>query len=108
MSVLYRHAITITRRQPYIDWANSFDDGVTLTEDLAHQRRTVYLVAMEVRFDPAKILDANWQVVFEEELAAWMEDEVDWPSPRTRAMFDQWFDADVTESVFDLDPDELL
>jgi hypothetical protein len=108
MSTLYRHAVTVTRKQPYIAWANSFDDSVTLSEDLANQRRTVYLVAIEARFDPAKILDANWPVLFEEELAAWMENEADWPSPRTRAMFDQWFEAEITECVFDLDPGELL
>jgi hypothetical protein len=45
MSFLYRAAITITRKQPYIDWANSFDDnGPELTAELADDRRTIYLV----------------------------------------------------------------
>ena len=109
MSVLFRTAITVTRKRPYIDWANSFDDGVKLTEELAHERRTVYLVAqVDAKFDPAAVIEANWQFLFEEELALWMEDEGDWPPSRTREMFDQWFDAEVTDSVFDLDPDEPL
>jgi hypothetical protein len=34
MTFLYRFALTVTRRQPYIDWANSVDDdGPELTED---------------------------------------------------------------------------
>src|SRR5919197_4610379 len=109
MSVLFRTAITITRKQPYIDWGNGFDDGVKLTEELAHERRTVYLVAQpDADFDPSAVIAANWPFLFEEELALWMEDEADWPSERTREMFDQWFDAEVTDSVFDLDPDEPL
>lgn len=44
MPLLYRVAITITRKTPYIDWANSLgDDSPELTADLARQRRTVYL-----------------------------------------------------------------
>jgi hypothetical protein len=45
MSFLYRAALTITRKQPYIDWANSQGDGgPELTAELANDRRTIYLV----------------------------------------------------------------
>ena len=110
MSILFRAAITITRRQPYVDWANSFDDDAPeLTESLANDRRTIYLVAApEHEPDLQELLADHWENIFEEELAAWMEDEADWPAPRTRDMFDQWFAAEVTESVFDLDPEEPL
>ena len=45
------------------------------------------------------MLDEYWEHIFEEELAAWMRLESDWPAPRTRAMFDEWFSAELTESV---------
>src|SRR5881296_2774757 len=109
MSCLYRTAITITRRQPYLDWANSFDDAVELTEDFANERRTVYLVAeSEDQRTLAEIIDEYWEQIFEQELAAWMESEGDWPAARTLEMFHQWFEVEVTESVIDLDPDEAL
>jgi hypothetical protein len=110
MSFLYRSAITITRRQPYIDWANSTaDGGVELTGEVANDRRTVYLVVeAEDGSDRGDLLDDHWQDIFEEELAAWTEDESGWPTSRTREMFDRWFGAELTESVIDLDPEEPL
>jgi ribosomal protein L24E len=110
MSFLYRAAITITRRQPYIDWANgTADGGAELTGEVANDRRTVYLVAeYEDRSDLGDLIDDHWEDIFEEELAAWTEDESGWPASRTREMFDQWFGAGLTESVIDLDPESPL
>jgi hypothetical protein len=110
MSFLYRVAVAVTRKQPYIDWANSFDDGgPELTADLADGRRTIYLVPeSDEEPDRKGILVEFWQEIFEEELAGWMQEEEDWPSPLTREMFDAWFEVEVTDSVFDLTPEEPL
>jgi hypothetical protein len=110
MSFLYRFGLTITRRQPYLDWANSFDDGgPRLAEDLARDRRTIYLVReSETEPELRKLLEEFWEQIFEQELAAWMEDDGTWPSARTREMFDAWFEAEVTDAVYDLTPEEPL
>src|SRR6266704_5020902 len=59
MPLLYRIAVTVTRRQPYLDWANSVDeDGPMLSEEFANDRRTVYLVAEPADdVDLAELLD---------------------------------------------------
>ena len=104
MSFLYRFAVTVTRQQPYIDWANSFDDGgPELSKELADDRRTVYLVnETDVRSDLRAILDEHWLDIFEKELGMWMEREADWPAERTREMFDAWFAVEVTDTVVDV------
>jgi hypothetical protein len=110
MSFLYRVGITVTRKQPYIDWANSFDDdGPALTAELADNRRTIYLGPESDR-DPdlGQVLDEFWQQIFAEELSGWMQQDEDWPTPLTRDMFDEWFGAELTDSVFDLTPEEPL
>lgn len=108
MSFLYRSAITITRTQRYIDWANSIDDGgPALTEELATDRRTIYLVG-DARPELRALLDQHWEDIFEEELAMWMDAEDTWPTPRTREMFDAWFDAELTDTVIDLVPEQPL
>jgi hypothetical protein len=109
MSFLYRFGITITRKQPYLEWANSFADGPQLTRELAEAGRTVYL-APESTDEPDReqLLEEFWQHIFEEELSAWMTEADDWPKPLTREMFDSWFDAEVSASVYDLTPDEPL
>ena len=110
MSFLYRTAVTVTRKQPYIDWANSSgDDAPELTKELAEDRRTVYLVAeSDDRPDLRTLLNDYWEEIFEEELAMWMEEAEDWPVPRTREMFDAWFDVEITDTVIDLVPEYPL
>jgi hypothetical protein len=110
MTFLYRFAITIARKQPYLDWANSLEaNGPELTAELADAQRTIYLVPESSdRPDLERLLDESWEQIFEEELAAWMLDGEVWPKPLTREMFDAWFDSQLTDSVFDLTPDEPL
>jgi ribosomal protein L24E len=110
MSFLYRAAITITRNQPYLDWANGLDDGgPDLTPELASDRRSVYLVPeADGEPDLSALLDEFWQHIFEEELGAWIVDDARWPSPLTRELFGAWFAVEVTDTVFDLVPDEPL
>jgi hypothetical protein len=109
MSFLYRNAITITRTQLYIDWANGIDDGgPALTEELATDRRTIYLAGESARPDLRALLDQHWEDIFEEELAMWMDAEDTWPTPRTRELFDAWFDAELTDTIVDLVPEQPL
>ena len=106
--MLHRSALTVTRNQPYADWANQpFDDEPVPYRD--EFPRTVYLVpALDSMTTLEQVLDEFWEYIFEEELAAWDEDEFRWPAPRTRQIFDQWFAVELTESVVDLTPEEPL
>jgi hypothetical protein len=55
--------------------------------------RTVYLVPPPgPDLTKANLIDEFWQDGFEEKLAAWTLDQTAWPSPRTRELFDTWFD----------------
>jgi hypothetical protein len=50
MSYLYRHALFVSRRKAYLDWANGLNnDGVELGEELSRQQRNVYLVPESAR-----------------------------------------------------------
>jgi hypothetical protein len=110
MSYLYRHALFVTRKQPYRDWANSLDnDGVELSEELSRQQREVYLVP-ETDAEPAldALLGEFWEDIFEAELSSWVLAEERWPQSRTRELFDEWFDVELNHSVYDLTPEEPL
>ena len=50
MRLVNRAAITVTPKQPDIDWANSLDeDGVKIGEDFQPERH-VYLIGMSAMF----------------------------------------------------------
>jgi len=110
MSLLYRHALFVSRKQPYIDWANSLEDGeLVLDEQIARRERTVFL-ALEFEGQPGleDVLRDYWEEIFEAELASWNDDEQRWPTQRTRETFDAWFDVELCAAVYDLDPAEPL
>jgi len=110
MSFLYRHALFISRKRPYLDWANQPSDGdLELTDELSRQKRTVYLVP-ETTDEPNReaLLAEFWEEIFAAELSAWVLDEERWPQPRTRQIFDEWFDVEVNDAVYDLTPEEPL
>ncbi len=110
MSYLYRHALFVSRKQAYLDWANGLnDDGPDLSEDVSLRQRTVYLVPeVDAEPDVGAQLDQFWEDIFYQELASWSISEEGWPPRRTREMFDQWFDVELNESVYDLTPEEPL
>ena len=105
MSLLFRIPLSLRRRQPYIDWANSTETDVLMTPELA-SAPGVYLVGPGEDEEETleQLLDARWPEIFECELAGWMEDESAWPSERTRDMFDAWFEVALGAGVIDLDP----
>ena len=98
MTFLYRFGLTITRRQPYLDWANS--------STMARSYRRSWR-AIDERFisRPSRRTNQTARVcsrssggeIFEEELATWMQDDSTWPAPLTRELFDAWFEVEVTE-----------
>jgi hypothetical protein len=107
---LHRAALTVTRHEPYAEWANRRSDDdpdpVPYRDDLP---RTVYLVpSIDSSVTLEGLLEDFWPDIFEEELAAWSEDEESWPAPRTRELFDRWFTVELTDTVVDLSPDEPL
>jgi hypothetical protein len=109
MSFLYRHALFVSRKQPYLDWANGLNDGVGLNEELSKAHRTVYLVP-ELDREPVldELLDEFWEDIFYHELGAWMLEPESWPTSRTREMFSDWFDIELNDAVHDLTPEEPL
>ena len=110
MTFIYRHALFVSRKQPYIDWANSLDDGPPLLDDqLSRGERTVYLV-QEIDGEPEleDLLPDYWKDIFLAELGAWHLEEDRWPAPLTREMFDAWFEVELCASVYDLDPAEPM
>jgi hypothetical protein len=111
LSFLYRTAVVLKRKQPYLDWANGLgDDGPELDPELA-EARMIYLAPEsedETASNVATILEEFWRQIFEEELASWMIDDATWPTPLTRELFDAWFDIEVIDSVCDLTPEEPL
>ena len=103
-NIVNRTALTITPKQPFIDWANSLDDdGPKLKINDPHYEPTVYLID-EVIDDAAlsRALGRYYAQIFENELASWHLVVEDWPQKRDRRIFKKWFEVTVSTVVLDL------
>ena len=111
MRLVKRAAITVTPKQPYIDWANSIDeDGVKIGEDFSPERH-VYLigdVSDIIPFDRDVIVRPYFKAIFEEKLNDWYRLESAWSSPRTYETFLEWFEVEVHSMVMDLQGSWLI
>ena len=99
-----RWGILVRAKQPYVDWANSFDDGgPTMTLDARRSAPTAYLVHEHEGADLRELI-ANWywEAIFELELVCWMRDTSTWPGDRTVEMFNEWFEVELVIELVDL------
>ena len=111
MRLVRRAAVTVTPKQPYIDWANALDEGgVKIGEDFEPEK-SVYLigdVSGVIPFDRDVIVRPYFKAIFEEELNSWHRREREWPSGRTYETFLEWFDVEVHSMVLDLQGSRLI
>ncbi|MGS2764436.1 hypothetical protein [Sinomicrobium sp. M5D2P9] len=98
-----RHAIVLKPKQPFLDWVNSF-----ISEDKVEKIKesNIYLVDDTID-DLEKWLEKNFDKLFRMELDEWYSKKY-WPKNRTYKMFRQWFQADVTTMIYDLEKVPIL
>ena len=106
MKTINRTAITIIPKQPYIDWANSFeDDGPKLEPNNVHAT-TLLIPEKYDEFNYKQFMKKEYKIIFEEELAAWMDTPNLWPKNRDYKKFKKWFEIVPSDNilVFGNDP----
>jgi len=112
MAFLSRAAVSVRPLKPYLEWAKLDDDGGQQAERVYESlRMKPHAFLLPECVDPAAqeaVLRDFWPDIFASMLNGWLRDEAQWPQPRTREMFEQWFELTWISMVEDLDPDEPL
>lgn len=101
--MLNRCAVTIRAKEPFLGWLLSLPDydGLTLAE--VNEETTTYLLPVyENDTEKELLLGQFFDLLFEEELAAWWMDKSHWPESRNLELFNLWFDVDFHSVVVDL------
>ena len=103
---LRRACVVLLPKAPVLEWLSQ----LTKTEAGKGVGRAAYLKRLPAFLVPpyadkeglAQVLELTWEEMFEAVLGAWSEDPKDWPSGRSLAMFEEWFDPVVQPEVLDL------
>jgi hypothetical protein len=98
MRTINRTAITIIPKQPYIEWANSFDDAETY--DTPHAT-TILIPDKYDEFNYENFIKKTYTQIFGEQLESWMADPDVWPKKRDYKTFKKWFDALCSDMTWD-------
>lgn len=97
--------LLVRRNQPYIDWANSFEDGGP-KYDSENNHTSAYLIPpFDLPDEVDKFIEENFEAIFEEELSSWMEVSESWPEISIDN-FKKWFSVEYIDMVYDMiDPE---
>lgn len=104
--MLNRSAAILRPKKPYLDWAESLNDGGALPT--VDGEKNVYLLpSNEFDHDGSQTIEQCFEGMFENELAGWHLIEEDWPENRSYSMFWEWFSVEWHSIVTDLCADPL-
>lgn len=111
MRVVNRTAISITGKQPYIDWTRRHDADASsgmLTVSRAKPYGTAILLPeFELEEDVQEWIEDNAEWLFEFQLAEWTAEQSTWPQTRDLKTFREWFRVDIHSTVVDEGEDDL-
>lgn len=104
MKLLNRLAVVVRPKAPYVQWANSLNDGGPLLDpELADEEATAFLLPEgDDDREYEALLRSYSGPIFEHELSSWMTDQSTWPPDRSYAQFREWFDVEFHSIIVDL------
>ena len=106
MTAINRCAVGIGPRQPLIDWIRQVSGDHDMSWG-ANEDGLYLLPEYEDDSEAKVVLEDSYERIFEAELQSWCRDPALWPSPRTFALFREWFEICFYDLVDDLSRKEL-
>lgn len=98
MKISNRGYILVQAKQPFLDWANQFEEDIILT-DAIDLEPNIYLIEDDfIELEP--VLKSYYKKIFINELSSVTDDEEDFPEIN-EANFEDWFDVIIGSTVFD-------
>lgn len=106
MAIINRCAVGISPRPPLIDWTRrvSGEEAISWQEN---DHGLYLLPPYEDDEEGWEILQKVYGTIFEKELSSWCTDPQLWPSPRSFALFQDWFEIRFYDLIDDLCDAEL-
>ena len=111
MRVINRTAVTLVGAKPYLDWTRAteaaFDTGALRVVRARTFGSAFLLPEFELEEDVQEWVEENAGWLFDFQLAAWTENESEWPVTRDLKTFREWFRIDIHNVVVDIADDEI-
>jgi hypothetical protein len=101
MAIINRCAVGIAPRPPLIEWSRlvSGEEAISWQEN---DHGLYLLPPYETEEEGWQALRKVYGIIFEKELNSWCTDAHLWPSPRSFALFQEWFKIRFYDLIDDL------
>ena len=96
MKIVNRGYISVKGKQPFLDWVNAQEDEFVMD---AAVEANIYLIEDDF-FDVEPLIKGNFKKIFLNELESVSDDESTYPEIKLEK-FEQWFDVELGNAVFD-------
>jgi hypothetical protein len=105
MKIVNRGFLTVTPKQSFWDWANTFESDLEFSES-DDIEPNVYLITEDfMEIEP--VIEQYFKKIFKNEISMITENEEDWPQALTMDVFLDWFTITIGSTVFDLEKPDL-
>ena len=98
MKITNRGYILVQPKQPFLDWANQFEDDIVLT-DADDLEPNIYLVEDDF-IETEPVIKSYYKKIFINELSSVSDLEEDFPEI-SDSNFEEWFTIIIGSTVFD-------
>ena len=105
MQIINRGFISISPKQSFWDWANTFETDIEFSES-DEVEPNVYLIT-ENFMEIEPIIEKHFKSILKNELSMITENEDDWPQIVSIDVFLDFFSIIVGSTVFDLEKSDL-
>ena len=100
---LNRSVLFVLPKEPFAAWARQDPEFANTTLASLREEGTAYLLPDVIASGDEEVLISEfWEDIFELELESWSTDQSAWPSKRTLAMFNEWFELRFSSLCIDL------
>jgi hypothetical protein len=106
VKIVNRCGMTVAPRQPFIEWAQQLQPDQPLAPG-AFEPGFYLLPAYDNREEAIELLAQGYDEIFCSELETWSTDPSSWPSPRSLALFQEWFAFQFFDLVSDQSKEPL-
>lgn len=104
---LNRDAVVVKPKRKYLDWMRATDEEAATATDgeLFRACGTIYLfepLETATTAEAGEALHSHWREIATSEFEGWWTDEADWPTLKTFADFEAYFEWTYVELIADL------
>jgi hypothetical protein len=105
MKLVNRGFLVVRPKQPFFDWANTFESDFEFNFDTCDEPNSYLVTEDFLEIEP--LIEQHYKQIFCNELSMITEKSDDWPAKRTFTDFLNWFDIEVGSTVFDLEKSDI-